>query len=982
MIRANEKSRLALRCALCAAVMLALTACGTVSDAPQQPVSTGERIESAVACKRLVAKGLRKIADNQSGRFTGKVSADAAECRGGQHALAHRDSPWVDWANYWAVGDVDSKASGREALTLLGKHLGPNGRGVDGALFDLEYQRMELIKFNLYDNLTYADFVRGRDGQDGRVLKVWAEMELTEEHPLFAQVSSDGGQLCGGELVRHRNLTGICNDLRNPAMGSTGMLFARNVSFDATFPRLAKSELDRNRHGERLALLIPDPQVISRKLFTRSQSEPQRCNKGYGLPGADSDSRCDYKPANSFNVLAAFWIQFMTHDWFSHLEEGHNSAQTMQLGCSSRRVNNTETALTAEQARSLGCRPDDRMEVAYVADREPAPNFEHDGKRVAARAPRTTRNTVTAWWDASQIYGHDDISVRRVKRDPSDPAKLLMLARSSHRAGGHSVGEVQGYLPLLGDNDPMNAAWMGQAATGFADNWNIGLSFYHNLFAREHNLFVKHFRAQAVRTPDADSGLRDPARPDKLIAYSAVSAEELYQVARLVVSAEIAKIHTIEWTTQLLYNEALYQGMNSNWSGLVKDNDLVSNVLTRIVDRLGQSADPKKANEIYSVFASGAGIFGYGSARNEEGKIVKRIAAQDDTWSVANPEHVNGGSNHFGSPFNFPEEFPTVYRLHPLVPDLLEYRELVGDADAIARQVPVIETFRGKATGVMTDGGLANWGLSMGRQRLGALTLQNHAKFLQNLKMPRLRTPTGTIDVAALDLIRDRERGVPRFNEFRRQYGLKQLTSFDDFVDRRLAAGSAERIEQERLVGELREVYGQHRCDSSKIITAAQLNDDNSPINDCLGHPDGSMVDNIEDLDTVVGWLAEFRRPHGFAISETQFHVFILNASRRLFSDRFFTSSFRPEFYSRLGVDWVSNNGPGAKRLEPGEHNGHVVEVSPMKRVLLRTMPELEEELETVINVFDPWARDRGRYYTLAWKPRPGAESDEAFGAH
>jgi hypothetical protein len=30
-------------------------------------------------------------------------------------------------------------------------------------------------------------------------------------------------------------------------------------------------------------------------------------------------------------------------------------------------------------------------------------------------------------------------------------------------------------------------------------------------------------------------------------------------VARLVVAAEIAKIHTIEWTTQLLYDEPLYR---------------------------------------------------------------------------------------------------------------------------------------------------------------------------------------------------------------------------------------------------------------------------------------------------------------------------------------------------------------------------------------------------------------------------------------
>ena len=138
-------------------------------------------------------------------------------------------------------------------------------------------------------------------------------------------------------------------------------------------------------------------------------------------------------------------------------------------------------------------------------------------------------------------------------------------------------------------------------------------------------------------------------------------------------------------------------------------------------------------------------------------------------------------------------------------------------------------------------------------------------------------------------------------------------------------------------------------------------------------------MDNIEDVDTVVGWLAERTRPHGFAISETQFQVFILNASRRLFSDRFFTSSFRPEFYSTLGIDWVNDNGPNGKVMEKGRPNGHTQEVSPLKRVLLRTMPELAGELDSVVNAFDPWARDRGRYYSLQWKPRPGAESDEAF---
>ncbi len=227
-------------------------------------------------------------------------------------------------------------------------------------------------------------------------------------------------------------------------------------------------------------------------------------------------------------------------------------------------------------------------------------------------------------------------------------------------------------------------------------------------------------------------------------------------------------------------------------------------------------------------------------------------------------------------------------------------------------------------------------------------------------------------------MIRDRERGIPRFNEFRRQYGLHSLSGFDDFVDVRLPEDSPGRKRQEELVLKLREIYGQHRCDDSLVITEAQTLD-GRPITDCLGHPDGTMVDNIEDLDTVVGWLAGSTRPHGFAISETQFTVFIINASRRLFSDRFFTSSYRPEFYSNLGIEWVDNNGPDGKVMEKGRPNGHEEEVSPLKRVLLRTMPELADELSGVVNVFDPWARDRGDYYSLEWKPRPGAESDPAF---
>ena len=763
------------------------------------------------------------------------------------------------------------------------------------------------------------------------------------------------------------------------------MLFARNVRFESTFPDLGKNELARNRHGDRLDLLKPDPQVISRKLFTRDQTKPDACKEGKGLGGNSKDSHCDYKKAPFFNVLAAYWIQFMTHDWFSHLREGHNTDTKMPAGCISQRINNQEQPLTPEQSKALGCRPNDQVDKSYVSQDIPAPTVEHNGKTVMTRAHKTTENTVTAWWDASQIYGYDDTSSKRVKRDPKDPAKLLMFTRGEKTGAGDKFG----YLPVFNDcekakkgcePDPIHPHWGGQEAAAFPDNWTVGMSFYHNLFVREHNQFVDAFRKQAAATPTADSGLRNPAKPGIVIPYKKVTAEELYQAARLVVVAEIAKIHTIEWTTQLLYGEPMNLGMNANWNGLLdKENPASTTIQKIVVNRLRKAPDELKANQLYSAFAAGAGIFGLGSHRYEDHpSFLGYLPDKKDTWDLRNPDHINGGTNHFGSPFNFPEEFPTVYRLHPLIPDLLEFRELNKPND-IVKKIPVVDTFRGAATQAMTDGGLSNWALSMGRQRLGLLTLQNHAQFLQNLDLPRLQSATNKIDIAALDLIRDRERGVPRFNEFRRQYGLTQLTSFDDFIDKRLDADSAERKEQERLIGILREVYGQHQCDASKIITDAQLNKDGSPINDCLGYPDGSMVDNIEDVDTVVGWLSEFTRPHGFAISETQFHVFILNASRRLFSDRFFTSSFRPEFYTKLGHDWVSNNGPGDKQWEPGLYNGHKVEVSTMKRLMLRTMPELSSQLADVRNIFDPWARDRGDYYSLQWKPKPSAATDESF---
>ncbi|MDX2481825.1 MAG: peroxidase family protein [Desulfuromusa sp.] len=944
--------------------------------------------EELGACGKLIKDGPRKIAEDRADRFMGKVQEETALCRGGEKAVAYRDTPWVDWSNYWATGDASSKSEGKEAKTLLGEHVKPNGRGIDGALIDLEYQRMELIKFNLFDNYTYEHYIKGLGGDPGSTVKLWPEMRLPADHAAYQAVGGAGPQVCEGELVRHRTLTGICNDIWNPKMGSSGTLFSRNAQFEATFPRLLKTDLAVARHsdpenGTRIGLLKPDPQLISRELFTRQQTSPAsaNCNDGTGLlenTGSGSVN-CDYLKAPFFNVLAAFWIQFMTHDWFSHLDEGRNIPGLVSTGCSE------------EEADAIGCRPGDKREAILVAQDSDPDSFTHEGKSYLKRSYKTTSNTVTAWWDASQIYGYDEISSKRVLRDNNDAARLL---------------QKDGYLPLFSDCDPAcpsQPQWSGQEVTAFPDNWNIGMSFYHNVFAREHNLVVDEFRRLQREFPDRDSGLRNPLKPQTVITYADATNDEIFQVARLVVSAEIAKVHTIEWTTQLLYNEPLFLGMNSNWFGLFnteesgvskvlkkifnQDKNIFSRLSSRVASMLGQDDGGDKTNAIYSIFASGAGIFGLNNRREEGTLWWKR-----DAWDITNPNDLNGGVNHFGSPFNFPEEFTTVYRLHPLVPDMIEFRDH-RNANAIKTTIPVVDAVRGATTQQMQSGRLENWALSMGRQRLGLLQLQNHPLFLQNMDMPHLGSPSGKLDIAALDIIRDRERGVPRFNEFRRQIGLKSLTGFDDFADKRLPPDSAARKSQQAVVDKLRKIYGTHICDENKIITNSQKNDQGELVNDCMGAENGSRVDNIEDVDMVVGWLAEYTRPHGYAISETQFHIFIINASRRLFSDRFFTSSFRPEIYSQLGYDWVINNGTladcpyqltkdkaGKKACnEPEESNGHTVAVSAMKRILMRTIPQLRSELMHVINVFDPWARDRGEYYSLAWKPRADAVDDPAF---
>jgi hypothetical protein len=174
---------------------------------------------------------------------------------------------------------------------------------------------------------------------------------------------------------------------------------------------------------------------------------------------------------------------------------------------------------------------------------------------------------------------------------------------------------------------------------------------------------------------------------------------------------------------------------------------------------------------------------------------------------------------------------------------------------------------------------------SFGRQHPGQLVLNNFPQTLQNLSIPG----AGFYDLAAVDVLRDRERGVPRYNQFRRLLGMVPIRRFEDLTSDR------------ETIARLRSVYA-----------------------------------TVEDLDLLVGNLAEAHRPTGFGFGETLFEVFILNASRRLEADRFFTDDYNEQVYTPEGIEWVDR--------------------VTFKRVLLRHFPELRGTgLSNLDNAFEPW---------------------------
>ena len=283
-------------------------------------------------------------------------------------------------------------------------------------------------------------------------------------------------------------------------------------------------------------------------------------------------------------------------------------------------------------------------------------------------------------------------------------------------------------------------------------------------------------------------------------AHPTWSDDRLFATARLVNAALMAKIHTVEWTPGIIAHPTTAWAMRANWWGLLGER------FKRGVGRVGKS------------------------------DVLSGIPGSP--------------TDHHGVPYSLTEEFVAVYRMHPLLPDDYLLRSHETDAVLQERTFPEIGVLGTRAR--LEELGMASCLYSFGRAHPGAITLHNYPRFLQNLERP----DGTTLDLAATDVLRIRERGVPRYNDFRRLFHLKPAGSFEEL--------------NPQHADELRRIYG-----------------------------------DIERLDLMIGLYAE-PLPKGFGFSDTAFRVFVLMASRRIKSDRFLTRDFTPEVYSREGIDWVN----------------------------------------------------------------------------
>src|SRR6185503_11501481 len=124
--------------------------------------------------------------------------------------------------------------------------------------------------------------------------------------------------------------------------------------------------------------------------------------------------------------------------------------------------------------------------------------------------------------------------------------------------------------------------------------------------------------------------------------------------------------------------------------------------------------------------------------------------------------------------YSLTEEFVTVYRMHPLIRDEYSFRRLSGDQEFEQRTFAEVTDVHGNE--LLENASMEDLLYSFGTMYPGAIQLHNFPKLLQHFTRPDGKI----MDLAATDIMRTREFGVPRYTIFRELLHLRPVSSFED----------------------------------------------------------------------------------------------------------------------------------------------------------------------------------------------------------
>ncbi len=438
----------------------------------------------------------------------------------------------------------------------------------------------------------------------------------------------------------------------------------------------------------------------------------------------------------TINTLAFAWVNFFVHDFYSR---------------------GTEFSRTAAEQYKLPVGDGTFVYMSKLPIDPGGPEGSH-------------RSWVTHWFDGSQVYGSDEAWAKQLRTTTTTGAlgaKLRVCEDGllpKYRLEKRSAPPLELFCRTPGVPEDGAVFLTGDSPRS---SLHIGLLMFHHLWVHEHNYIVDQL---AERYPE-------------------MTDDELYGTARLIVAAEIAKVHTVEWTAEM-------------------------------------TADPVSA------------------------EFVRRIWETE----VGNPNAYRPDRYYAVS-----EEFVSSYVLHELVPPRFSIVDASGRE--IEQLAYVNDLFGLGGQQKLRQYGPAQLFQSFGRNPMGLIYPFNVSdqfrrfRGFESLVAAHPSDDAGYLDLAAIPVARDRDGRIPKYNDMREALNERRLTRIEDISS------------DLEVVAALKELYA-----------------------------------SVDDIEYIVGFKAESRLST-WGLTYTQVNAFLPVVVYRLLADRFYTKDYRPEIYTKYGIE-------------------------------------------------------------------------------